>query len=46
MVYTLQFNLVEMINYFGYESKAKLNIGLVGDVLEWLQPLVNKLKSN
>ncbi len=37
MVYTLQFNLLGMMNYFGYESKAKLNIALAWGLLEHLQ---------
>lgn len=37
MVYTLQFNLLVMMNYFGYESKAKLNIALAQGLLEHLQ---------
>lgn len=28
MAYTVQFNLLVMINYFGYESKTKLNAAL------------------
>ncbi len=37
MVYRIQFNLLGMMNYFGYESKAKLNIALARGLLEHLQ---------
>lgn len=37
MVYTVQFNVLVMINYFGYESKVDLNsVGAAG-LLEQLQ---------
>lgn len=37
MVYMLQFNLLGMMNYFSFESKAKLNIALARGPLEHLQ---------
>jgi len=40
MVYTLQFNLLGMMNYFGFESNAKLNIALAQGLLEHLQQAV------
>jgi len=39
MVYTLQFNLLGMMN-FGFESNAKLNIALAQGLLEHLQQAV------
>lgn len=37
MVYTVQFNVLVMINYFGYESKAGLSVVGAAGLLEQLQ---------
>lgn len=37
MVYTVQFNVLVMINYFGYESKVDLSVVAAAGLLEQLQ---------
>lgn len=37
MVYTVQFNVLVMINYFGYESKVDLRVVRPAGLLEQLQ---------
>lgn len=37
MVYTVQFNVLVMINYFGYESEVDLSAVEVAGLLEQLQ---------
>lgn len=37
MVYTVQFNVLVMINYFGYESKVDLRVVRAAGLLEQLQ---------